>query len=168
MLADDENKPVAVLDTAALLSALVDPRIENYTVREVIIELEGFGVKFEDMYFSPFVNVYETNDKYVEYVKQSAIKTGDYRLLSKTDLALMGLAVELQELKKGTVTIFTDDYALSNLAMFLSVSHSFVGLSKKDFRFLRWIWFCPVCHKVYSSQIGFCPSCGSTLRRKPK
>lgn len=161
-------KPAAVLDTAALVSGYVNPSYENYTVSEVLEELKRFGVNFEEAYFSCLVHLAEPSKKYVEYVKNYALKTGDYKLLSKTDLLLAGLAVELRDTRKTGVVVFTDDYALANLAKFLGIDHSFVGLYKPGFKFISWVWFCPTCHRIYLSEARFCEDCGSELKRKPK
>lgn len=163
-----KDKPIAVLDTAAFLSGYINPNFENYTVPEVLSELESFGIRFDETYYSSLVNLAEPNSKYVTHVMDSAIKTGDYRVLSKTDLILIGLALQLYSTGKQDVTVFSDDYAVANLARFLGLNHSFVGLRKDGFRLLKWVWFCPACHRVYFSDERFCVNCGSQLKRKPK
>lgn len=161
-------RPIAVLDTAAFLSGYVNPNYDNYTVHEVVEELKGFGIDFEKTHLAPLVSLVQPSAQYFEHAKRSALVTGDYSVLSKTDLLVVGLAAELKNTTKKSVTVFTDDYALANLAGFLGINHSFVGLRKDGFRLLRWVWYCPACHRVYFANQRFCEECGSQLKRKPR
>lgn len=159
---------VVVLDTAAILSGCITPTNDNYTVNGVLRELEKFGVDFASAPFSPFVTVMEPSEEYIAYASISAQKTGDSFLLSETDLSLVGLALQLRKTDRRPVELFTDDYALTNVARFLGLKHSFVGVRKEVFNVIEWIWFCPSCHRVYFNGKRVCPDCGTKLKRKPR
>ncbi|HLH45290.1 MAG TPA: hypothetical protein VKV31_00775 [bacterium] len=161
-------KSVVVLDTAAILSGCITPTNDNYTVNGVLRELEKFGVDFGSAPFSPFITVMEPSEKYLTYASVSASKTGDSVLLSETDLSLIGLALQLRKTEGRPVELFTDDYALTNVARFLGLKHSFVGLRKEGFNVITWVWFCPSCHRVYFNGERVCPDCGTKLKRKPR
>ncbi|PSN92399.1 hypothetical protein B9Q03_00110 [Candidatus Marsarchaeota G2 archaeon OSP_D] len=161
-------KSVVVLDTAAILSGCTSPTNDNYTVNGVLRELEKFGVDFELAPFSPFVTVMEPSEEYIACATMAASKTGDSVLLSEIDLSLIGLALQLRKTDGRPVELFTDDYALTNVARFLGLKHSFVGLRKEGFNVIKWIWFCPSCHRVYFNGRRVCPDCGTKLKRKPR
>jgi rRNA maturation endonuclease Nob1 len=163
------GKPIAVLDTAAILCKYINPNFDNYTVNRVVVELQGFGIDFTESYFSPLVNVVEPSRAYIDQAIRFAAKTGDIRILSETDFALLGLALELRHTRGHIVELFTDDYALANVSSALGFNHTFVGLRKPDFKTMRWIWYCPVCHRTYmGSHDAICLECGTQLKRKPK
>lgn len=84
--------------------------------------------------------------------------TGDYQQLSKQDLSIIALGIDL----KGQ--IITDDFAISNVAKNLGLEISPVMTNGiKDVG--KWVHYCPGCHSSHKSG-NECPNCGSPLRRK--
>ncbi len=90
-----------------------------------------------------------------------AKKTGDYRKLSRADISIIALALELRK------TLISDDFAVANVATFLKIpikTLTFKGISE-----LRaWVSFCKACAKAYNSRNTVCRICGSRLRQRFK
>ncbi|MEM0321394.1 MAG: DNA-binding protein [Thermoprotei archaeon] len=168
MSENQHERRIVVLDTSAIISGYINPSYENYTVNGVLYELDRFKVEFESSPLSLFVNVVDPSEEYIVSARLSASKTGDSVLLSKTDLSLIGLALQLQKTDGRRVELATDDYALTNVVKFLVLNHSFIGVRKPVFKLIRWKWFCPACHRVYSNGEMVCPDCGEKLKRKPR
>ena len=84
--------------------------------------------------------------------------TGDYNQLSKEDISLIALCLQLNS------ELVTDDFAVSNVAKNLGLTVSPVmTLGIKDVG--NWVYFCPGCHKNFSKSTE-CPICGNPLRKK--
>jgi endoribonuclease Nob1 len=97
----------------------------------------------------------------IEKVKAAAKKTGDYQKLSKADLSIVALALQLQ------TKLLTDDYAVANVASALKIpveSSSSKGI--KETR--KWIAYCSACGKAFGPDAKECLLCGNRLRRKYK
>ncbi len=84
--------------------------------------------------------------------------TGDYPQLSKQDISIIALCIEL----KGQ--IISDDFAISNVAKNLGLK--ILPIMTRGIRDVgRWIHYCPGCktsHKIGKE----CPMCGTPLKRK--
>ena len=89
---------------------------------------------------------------------ESAKKTGDYQQLSKQDLSILALAIQLDG------QIISDDFAIANVAKNLGLKITPLmtqGISDVG----KWVHYCPGCHSSHKSGKE-CPSCGTTLKRK--
>lgn len=88
----------------------------------------------------------------------AAKKTGDYPQLSKQDLSVIALGIEL----KGE--IISDDFAISNVARNLGLKISpIMTQGIKDVG--KWIHYCPGCKTNHESGKE-CPICATPLKRK--
>jgi UPF0271 protein len=97
----------------------------------------------------------------IEKTRAAAKKTGDYQKLSKADLSIIALALQLK------TTLLTDDYAVANVAAALKIpvqSSSSKGI--KETR--KWIAYCSACGRAFGPDAKECPLCGNRLRRKYK
>jgi len=84
--------------------------------------------------------------------------TGDYQQLSKQDLSIIALCLDL----KGQ--IITDDFAISNVAKNLGLDISPVMTSGiKDVG--KWFYYCPGCGSKPKNGKK-CPNCGTFLKKK--
>lgn len=107
------------------------------------------------------LQVIDPDKNNIEIAKAAAKKTGDYQKLSKGDISVIALALQL-----GT-TLLTDDYAVANVATGLKILvRSTSGRGIKETR--RWIAYCSACGKVFGPDAKECPLCGNKLRRKYK
>ena len=88
----------------------------------------------------------------------AAKKTGDYPQLSKQDLSIIALCIELHG------EIISDDFAISNVAKNLGLKIS--PIMTQGIRDVgRWVHYCPGCKKNFESGKE-CPICGTPLKRK--
>lgn len=104
------------------------------------------------------VKVMDPSPNSIKKVKKVAGETGDLTVLSSADLDILALALE-----RG-FTLFTDDYAVQNVASTLKLPWEGLqqpGIKKK----LIWSKICPVCGKKYKTG-EICPICGTKLIRK--
>ncbi len=104
------------------------------------------------------LEVLDPEQKNITKVLSSAKETGDFQNLSKGDISVIALCLQLEG------EIVTDDFAVSNTAKHLNLKVIPImtnGISQvKD-----WIYFCSGCEKTFS-KITLCPICGSRLSRK--
>jgi len=104
------------------------------------------------------LEILDPEDKNITKVLSIAKETGDFQNLSKGDISVIALCLQLQG------ELVTDDFAVSNTAKHLNLKVIPVmtgGINEvKD-----WIYFCSGCEKTFS-KITQCPICGSKLSRK--
>ncbi|RNJ80175.1 MAG: nucleotide-binding protein [Nitrosopumilus sp. B06] len=84
-------------------------------------------------------------------------KTGDYGQLSKQDISVIALCMELGG------KLVSDDYAVANVAKNSGISVESVmtrGIQKTG----RWIYYCPGCRATRSG--AECRVCGTQLKKK--
>ena len=95
---------------------------------------------------------------YINEVINFAKKTGDYYVLSKTDIDVIALALQLN------ATIISDDYAIQNVARLMNLKYYGAGIEtiKKE---IKWKYRCTGCHKIYKNYIEICPVCGHKTKR---
>lgn len=89
---------------------------------------------------------------------EAAKNTGDYPQLSKQDLSIIALGIELDG------EIVSDDFAISNVARNLGLKISpIMTQGIKDVG--RWVHYCPGCRTNHESGKE-CPMCATPLKRK--
>lgn len=87
-----------------------------------------------------------------------AKETGDFQQLSKQDISLIALGIEL------TGELITDDFAISNVAKNIGIKVSSVMTNGiRDVG--KWVHYCPGCRINHTSGKE-CPNCGTILKRK--
>lgn len=103
------------------------------------------------------LRIIEPDKKFTEAVLVKAGETGDYQSLSREDVSVIALCLQLGG------ELLTDDFAVTNVAKHMNIRVLPVmtrGAGKKE-----WSHFCAGCGKEYS-RISSCPVCGSRLVRK--
>jgi UPF0271 protein len=89
---------------------------------------------------------------------KAAKDTGDYQQLSKQDVSIIALCIELNG------EIISDDFAISNVARNLGLKISPImtqGITDVG----KWVHYCPGCRTNHQSG-SECPMCGTPLKRK--
>ena len=107
------------------------------------------------------LRVIDPDNDSIEKAKTTAKKTGDFPELSKADISIIALALQLN------AVLVTDDYAVANVATTLKIlveSSSSKGI--KETR--KWIAYCSACGRAFGPNAKECPLCGNRLRRKYK
>ena len=170
LLATEER--VLVLDASAFIAGF-DPLSvdeEQYSVPEVGRELASNSlpwVRFNTAVDGGRLKVEVPASHSLRRVREASKRVGDVLFLSDADLQVLALALELKD-KGYNPRIVTDDYSIQNVADQLGIE--FAPLMTFGIRFrLKWILYCPACHRKYPSDYRFksCEVCGTELKRKP-
>ena len=167
-----KNKTL-VLDTSAVIGGF-DPLTfpeKQYTVNEVKTELNQSsmtGVRFHTAIESGKTIILEPQEKFLQEVIEASKNLGDMRYLSKADMQVLALALELKNDGK-TPVVVTDDYSMQNVANKIGVEFTSLktfGIKKR----FKWILYCPACYNKYPADYEFasCEVCGTELKRKPQ
>ncbi len=147
-----------IIDTSAILSGKINITSDNYIFPDsVISEIRKGNLKtIIDSVDS--IRIEMPENEYIEKVVTFAKKTGDYYVLSRTDIDVIALALQLN------ATIITDDYAIQNVAKLMGLEYSGAGIDaiKKE---IKWKYRCTGCHKIYRDYIEICPICGHKTKR---
>ncbi len=146
-----------VLDTSALFGLeQVPPEWDAYVTEGVLAELEKYNDRRSENLLHT-IKVSQATASSLSKVKDAAKGTGDSSRLSRTDIGVLALALEIQ------ATVVTDDYSIQNLASVLGVE--FLPMNMKGItKVVRWNYLCTGCGKVFKEPQPDCPICGSSLR----
>jgi len=118
---------------------------KNHEVLETLLETNRLKIRDPDK---------ET----IKIAVKTSKHTGDYQQLSKQDISIIALGIELEG------HIITDDFAISNVAKNLGLKISPIMTSGiKDVG--KWVHYCPGCRTNYKNSRE-CPLCGTPLKRK--
>jgi endoribonuclease Nob1 len=165
------NVKVLILDTSALVMGLNPSglNLSTYSVPGVMEELIP-----DTMSHARFITSMNAGRLIVESPTQSSMttvretssKVGDAKVLSKADIEVVALALDLK--KNGlSPAIVSDDYAVQNLSETLGIEHASLatlGIARK----FDWIYYCPACFRRYGVEDAgqVCRVCGTRLKRK--
>lgn len=136
-------------------------------VKEEIRTSSMAWVRFKTAVESGKLKVRAPKKIFMDKVKASATLVGDTFFLSKADLQVLALALELKT-QGYSPSIATDDYSMQNVADQMGIE--FASLATFGIRFrLQWIRYCPACHKRYPANYKSrkCEVCDTKLKRKP-
>lgn len=104
------------------------------------------------------LKILDPDAEFVDKIKAASKKTGDFNQLSKQDISVIALCLQMNG------EIITDDFAISNVAKNLNLKVSPLmtsGINDVG----NWIHYCPGCKKNFESG-SECPLCGTRLKRK--
>lgn len=169
---DTENASKAssglVLDSTAFYSGLPlvcsDPL---YTTPSIISEISHRSVSelsLETLVGTGRLKIVDPSTTAIRTIEKNALDSGDSFKLSKADVELLALALDLQ--KEMMVTLISDDYSIQNLASTLNIRVA-KGLSKGISRVARWLLYCRGCGKTFRGKNPLvCDICGTELSWK--
>ena len=104
------------------------------------------------------LKIRDPNKKSLMAATQASINTGDYQQLSKQDLSILALCIELNG------QLISDDFAISNVAKKLDLKISpLMTNGIKDVG--KWVHYCPGCRSNHQNGKE-CPRCGTPLKKK--
>lgn len=152
---------VYVLDSTVFINRI---DVEGVTVPGVLDEIEEDGARLFLETHQPEVEL--PGEGFVGEARGAADGTGDLRVLSETDLNLLGLAVSLRDRGEEPIVV-TDDYAVQNVCASLGIGFESILQDEIDEE-IEWEWFCPSCGRVSGSLEEECPVCGTELKRRAK
>jgi len=151
-----------VLDASAFYAGIpFGSQIDSYTTPKVYDEIkhikrnhDALGILLE----TKRLRIIEPEKEYTDVVIKMSKITGDFNELSKEDISLIALCLQLNG------ELITDDFAVSNVSKSLGLNVSPIMTSGiKDVG--NWIYYCPGCHKNFYKSTE-CPNCGNPLRKK--
>lgn len=169
MCGEKTGNKIYILDASALIFGFVSPDEMQVTCRDVLEE-----VKFSEaaVYRATVIRegigprIVEPREEYVEIVKSEVSRIGEAGL-SNTDIKLLALALMFRDDGWDPI-IVSADYAIQNTALSLNIKVEPIihrGIEKV----IVWYSYCPKCRWVGGVfEEGFCPNCGSRLKRRPK
>ncbi len=151
-----------ILDASAFYAGIpFGSSSECYTTSLVFEEIKhikkNHGV-LETLLETNRLKIRDPDKESTEIAIKASKNTGDYQQLSKQDVSIIALCIELNG------QIITDDFAISNVAKNSGLNVSPVMTSGiKDVG--KWVHYCPGCRSNHKSGKE-CPSCGTPLKRK--
>ena len=161
-----------MLDTSACIAgydplSVSDAQFTVPTVLEELIVNSLPWVRLNAAVDSGKLKVRTPEEDSVGVVKESSKALGDVLYLSKADLCVLALALELKD-EGHLPSIVTDDYSIQNVANHLSLGFSSLMTYGIRYR-LHWMLYCPACHHKYPAdyKLRNCKICGTILKRKP-
>lgn len=104
------------------------------------------------------LKIIEPDQENTNFVLEKAKNTGDLSELSKEDVSVLALCVQLNG------ELVTDDYTVSNVAKHLNLKVIPI-MTKGISKVLDSVYICPACNKIFE-KISNCPICGSKLKKK--
>ena len=146
-----------IIDTSAILSGKLNISSSDYIFADSVINEIKKG-SLEKILDAADMDVRSPEEKYVEMVSIAAKKTGDYSVLSKTDIDVLALAMEYNGI------IVTDDYAIQNVARQSGIEYTGSGIEPIR-KSIVWKYRCTGCHRIYGKYIEVCPVCGHSVKR---
>ena len=138
-----------------------------YTTSSVFDEIKHIKKAFsatEALIDAGNLQIKEPDVKFIDAAKKLAQKSGDLVKMSKPDLSVIALALELKDYNP---LIVTDDYAIANVAELSSIKVSYV-MSKGITQVGNWIRYCSACGILYGKNEKICNVCGNRLRSRLK
>ncbi|MFW6040316.1 MAG: NOB1 family endonuclease [Thermoplasmatota archaeon] len=149
-----------VLDTSVILSGKDIPLSEDiYIPPSILTEIKKGGRWYHKLQRmrAAGLTVVSPPGNVIQEVKKQARQTGDYLRLSKTDIEVIGLALQLN------ATILTDDYSIQNLAKSLGIN--FKGISQKEIEEeYKWRYKCVKCGRWFKEAKEECHICGGKIK----
>ena len=104
------------------------------------------------------LKIIEPDQENTDFVLEKARNTGDLSELSKEDVSVLALCIQLNG------ELVTDDYTVSNVAKHLNLKVIPI-MTKGISKILDSVYACPACNQIFE-KISNCPICGSKLKKK--
>jgi len=111
--------------------------------------------------------VKKSQDKYSNIVEEISKSIGTTKVLSKNDVSLMGLVLELMDTHPEDIILYTNDYSMENLCTMLKIR--FKPLYKKGIEEKMYFEvYCPYCKTQHKPEDlnKKCERCGLHLKKR--
>ncbi|MBS7622944.1 NOB1 family endonuclease [Candidatus Bathyarchaeota archaeon] len=160
-----------ILDTSALVMGVNPSAIKGrvYSVPEVERELPPksmAAIRFTTSRESRSLSIRAPQRASYEAVRRASLKLGEKGALSRADLQILALGLDLR-MDGLNPTIVSDDYAVQNVAEHLGLSYTSLATFGITYEF-NWSLYCPACFRRYlhSYLERRCEVCGTALKRR--
>ena len=159
------SEPAYVLDSTAFYAGIpYQGSGLYYTTYLVLEEVKHHNVGSSLIHSR--VQVTEPSPGSMDRVKSTAAKTGDIGALSRTDISLLALGLDLMR-RDGGVNLVSDDFAVRNVAEVLNIPLAPTSMKGGEWKTMSWKIYCRGCGKTYTNpKLTVCPVCGTQLLRK--
>ncbi len=160
-------KTYYVLDTSSLLRLIRDQdKLLNILqdgfiaiTKEVYEEIKDRSSRLFLNAIIDRISIINPSPQFRRETMRRARDIGCHNVLSKTDLSVVALALELLS-RNYDVKLLTEDFEIQNMCKFLKIPYSSVT-DKVIKKILKTFKKCLVCGETYESSLSACPNCGS-------
>ena len=163
----NKKSKVVIIDTSAVLSGkpINFDDVIIVTAQSVSDELKPGGKDYQTFQFLMEKGLKVDSPSRESIVETRAIstRTGDIGRLSKTDIEILALALDLSREKDKEPVILTDDYSIQNVANVLNIQFESISQQGIKKRF-KWSYRCRGCGKKFEEYIKVCPICGAATK----
>jgi len=164
------GKRVYVLDAAGIFAGLpLQAPSPFYTTPSVVEEVKDENSRriLEKSTSLGRLEVRRPSREFLEEARRIASELGVEFSLSRTDVEVLALALELKA-SGLDVAVITDDYMLQNASAYAGLKY--MPVKTTGIRGVRrYEVYCPACgYKPSEFVSGICPRCGHSLARRPK
>ena len=158
---------IFVLDSSAILSGKpIDlDNAKMITAPGIYKELKPGGRDYQSfqLLIERGLSIQTLSKESYDKIKKISGKTGDVNRLSKTDIEILALALDINKADEKEAIILTDDYSIQNVANVLNIKFETIsqsGITKK----FKWTCRCRGCGKNFKENIRICPICGAETK----
>ncbi len=152
-----------ILDTSAILSGILAKPFKGniWITKEILSEIKQFELNMlVDAYIEAgMLNIGHPSTNSIRKVINAAVKLGETSALSKADVSILALGIDLF-LQGENVIILTNDYSIQNVALELGIKYKSIGKQKIS-RKIIWLHYCQDCGYSARIIVNSCPKCGS-------
>jgi endoribonuclease Nob1 len=149
----------AVLDASVFFTEF-EVSGEPFTTPSVCDELKDIRSKGNfEKWCAAGLRVVSPERKTLDRVAGAAATSRDTGIISATDAELLALALDLDAI------LYTDDFAIQNVAIVLGVKTS--PIQQRKAKRIHWKYRCSGCGKYFDHD-GECQICGAAIKRKLK
>lgn len=158
---------IFILDTSAILSGkpINLDKVKMVTTPGISKELKPGGRDYQSFQFliERGLSIRSPSKESINKIKTTSNKTGDANRLSKTDVEILALALDISKDDEKEAIILTDDYSIQNVANVLNIKFETISQSGITKRF-KWTCRCRGCGKKFKENIRICPICGAETK----
>ncbi len=150
-----QKEKVYVLDSSAFICGFSE--IPSVTIKDVREELKRESVYRFEVMVGKGMAVVSPSKESIDRIIKKAKESGDIDDLSKVDLKLIAVALEIDGV------LVTDDYSMQNVA-------KMAGIDVKTIRYqgideeIVWMFKCVDCGRIYDEKIN-CRVCGGKTEK---
>lgn len=150
-----------VVDSSSFFYGFIpDSSNDYFTTESVFREIKGRKMKESLEVRAPFLKVISPLKSNIQKIEKIAEESGDIGQLSRTDIDVLALALEI------SASILTNDLAIQNVCRLAGIGYESFK-SKRIKNEITWKYKCEGCGRIYDKLLKECPHCGNNLRKMP-
>ncbi len=161
-----KKNQVLLVDTSAILSGkqfnTYDATVITSALTADELHTGGRDYRFFEYLLAKGLEIHSPSKNSCTLIEKIAKEHGEDTRLSKADIELLALAVDVVKVTKKSGVILTDDYSIQNIATILNIPFEAIsqkGITKK----FKWVRCCQGCRRIINQSVDACPFCGSSI-----